>query len=83
MDDTELPSNKIFGNTIQDVKNENKNLDHPIKKCHFLEGKYFTVIDESIVEQLNFFWSEISELYFQQEVTEDGCIILRPYKMSD
>jgi len=54
-----------------------------VKKLHFLEGKYFVVIDKLIVQQLNFSQSEASELYFQQEGAGDGCIILRPYKMSD
>jgi len=76
-----LPSKKVFRNPTDNVKN--KDLDLPIKKLHFLEGKYFVVIDKSIVQKLNFFQDEVSELYFQQEAAGDSCIILRPYKIGD
>jgi len=74
-----LPSKKIFRNRTDNVKNID--LDLPIKKLHFLEGKYFMVIDKSIVRKLNFFQDEDSELYFQQETAGDSSIILRPYKI--
>jgi hypothetical protein len=63
------------------AQSEVKNLEQPIKKCHFLEGKYFIVIDKSIVEQLNFSNQEDTELYFQQEISEQGSIIMRLHKM--
>ena len=75
--DGELTSNNIFGGMISN--DNNKNQDLPIKKCHYLEGKYFIVIDHTIAERLNFYRCDITRLYFQQELNED-CIILRPYK---
>jgi hypothetical protein len=81
MDYTELPSNKIFGYAGEHIKK--KDPDLPIKKCHYLEGKYFIVIDKSIIEQLGFSRYENTELYFHEEVTKDGSIILRPYKLRE
>ena len=81
MDDIVHCSNKTFGKNTDNVKN--KQFEYPIKKCHILEGKHFIVIDKSITEKLNFFNSENKEFYFQQEVTEDSCILLRPFKMSE
>lgn len=51
----------------------------PVRKCHFLDKKYFVVIDNSIIERINVF--DTHNLYFKQELNEDGCVILRPYKM--
>lgn len=81
MDDIDGSSNKTFGESIHKVKN--KNLEHPIKKLHFLEGKPFIIIHKSIAEKLNFFDPGNTELYFEQELTEDGCIILRQFKMRE
>ncbi len=61
------------------LKNSDGTYDNPIKKFHLLEGKHFVVIDESIIERLDF--SENDELYFEQAVTQEGNIILRPYKL--
>jgi hypothetical protein len=55
---------------------------HPIKKCHILEGKYFIVLDESIVQKLQFSNVDNSELYFQQEFNQDGFITLRQYRFN-
>jgi len=76
MDDIDRSSNKSFSISTGKAKNGLC----PIKKCHYLEGKYFTVFDISIVEKLGIF---NDELYFYQELTDDGCIILRPYKVSE
>ena len=81
MNDIDYSGNKTFGKNTNNVKN--KDLGYPIKKCHLLEGKHFIVIDKTITEKLNYFDTEDMELYFQQEVSEDGCIILRPFKMSE
>jgi hypothetical protein len=81
MDHTELPCNKIFGYAEEHIKNKVPGL--PIKKCHYLEGKYFIVIDKSIIEQLGFSGYKNTELYFHEEVTNDGSIILRPYKLRE
>ena len=55
---------------------------HPIKKCHLLEGKHFVVLDESIIQKLKFSDNDDSELYFQQEFTQDGCITLRQFRLN-
>ncbi|MGI0023038.1 MAG: hypothetical protein ACRD9Q_09280, partial [Nitrososphaeraceae archaeon] len=81
MDEVDHCCNKTFGKNTNYVKH--KDFEYPIKKCHILEGKHFIVIDDSITEKLNFFDSENKDLYFQQEVTDDDCIILRPFKMSE
>jgi len=63
--------------------NNNKNTESsgsPIKKCHCLEGKHFVVFDESILQKAGII---DDELYFLQEITDDGCIILRPYRLKD
>jgi hypothetical protein len=49
-----------------------------IKKCHFLEGKYFVVIHESIADRMNL--SENSS-YFIQEMGKDGTLIFRHVKL--
>ena len=80
MNDIELPTNKI---SVNNEGNEGIKENHPIKQCHFLQNKWFIVIDESITKQLKFYDAGYKELYFQQEVTEADCIILRPFKMSE
>jgi hypothetical protein len=77
MNDIEPPGDKEH--EYSTAKSKVKNLK-PIKKCHYLEGKYFIVIDKSIVEQLNFSNREDTELYFQQEISEQGSIIMRLHK---
>jgi len=81
MDDKEQPGNKICADGVH--LTETSDLVIPIKKVHFLEGKYFIVIDETIREKLKFSDNENKELYFQEEVIDDGCIILRPFKMGE
>lgn len=81
MVDTKKPSNKIFGKAAGSVKN--KRLGNPIKPLYYLVGKHFIVIDESIANELNFSSSENMELYFQQEITNEDCIILRPFKVGE
>ena len=56
---------------------------YPIKKCHRLDGKYFVVLDESIVQRLQYSEVDDSELYFQQELTKDGCITLRQFRLQN
>jgi len=81
MDVKEQLSNKIYVKRHPITKNSN--LRNPIKRLYFLEGKHFIIIDKSITDKLNFSDTENNELYFQQEVTEDHCIILRPFKLSE
>jgi len=81
MNDREHLGNKTFGYEVHIDKNDD--LGNPIKRVYFLEGKYFTVIDKSITEKLRFSDIENKELYFQQELTDDECIILRRFKMSE
>ena len=81
MGDIDQSSNKTFGKKID--SNKNKDIEYPIKKLHLLEEKHFIVIDRSIAQRLSFFDPENTELYFQQELTEDDCIILRPFKMRE
>ena len=81
MDDKEQLSNKIYGTGAHIVKN--RDFRNPIRRIYFLEGKQFIIIDKSIAEKLNFSDPENKELYFEQEATEDGCIILRPFKLSE
>lgn len=61
-----LQNNKI-------TMKENLDVKTPIRQLHHLEGKYFIVLDKSIVERLNLL-DEI--IYFSQEATPDGKIIL-------
>jgi hypothetical protein len=67
--DTEnnLQNNKISNSEIMDAQN-------PIKQLHYVDGKYFIVLDNSIIESLKLLDENI---YFSQEVTTDGRIILR------
>lgn len=76
MDDIDNSTNKTFV-SIDGAKNNN----HPIKKCHFLDGKYFIVIDNSIVEKLTSSGIDEMELYFQQELTKNGSLILHPFRI--
>ena len=80
MDDIDKSSNKTFGTAGGNVENK---YGYPIHKCHFLEGKYFVVIDGSIVEQLNFSSSRNTELYFEQEITKEDCIVLHPLNIGE
>ncbi len=77
MDDTEQLHNKTFvGNADDPHKKEKTN--HVTKKCHVLDGKYFIVIDKSIVDKL---YLSGDNNYFYQELTEDRAIVLRLFKM--
>jgi hypothetical protein len=80
LDDIIKPNTKTFGKRIEG--DENNSIEFPIKRIHHLDGKHLIVIDKSIAQKLNFFDAENAELYFQQELTEDSCIILRPFKVS-
>jgi len=68
-----LQNNKI-------TMKENLDVKTPIRQLHHLEGKYFIVLDISIVERLNLL-DEI--IYFSQEETPDGKIILQPVRCRD
>ena len=68
-----LQNNKI---TIK----ENLDVKTPIRQLHHLEDKYFIVLDKSIVERLNLL-DEI--IYFSQEATPDGKIILQLVRCRD
>ena len=51
MDDIVKSSNKHFVavKDNQDNSSDTYSLNkHPIKKCHFLDGKFFVVIDNSV-----------------------------------
>jgi hypothetical protein len=64
-------------NNLQDNKINNKeNLDVqiPIKQLHYLDGKYFIVLDKSIIDSLKLLDDDV---YFSQEATTDGRIILQ------
>jgi hypothetical protein len=81
MNDLDLADSKEQGHSATQFKTTDSDL--PIKKCYYLEGKYFIVIDKTIAELLNFSAYENTELYFQQEVINGDCIVLRPYKMRE
>ena len=81
MNDTDRPDMEEQDHSV--TKPKVKDLELPIKKCHYLEGKYFIVIDKSIVEKLCFSNYEDTEIYFQQGISEQGSIILRPHKMRE
>ena len=59
---------------------ENLDVETPIKQLHYLDGKYFIVLDESIIERLKLIEDTN---YFSQEVTPDGRIILKAIKYGD
>ncbi len=56
------------------------NTTYPIKKCHYFAGKFFVVIEQSIIEKIR---PENDDLYFCQQMTKDGCIIFRPYVLKE
>lgn len=62
------PINPVHKNHITDAE---------VKRCHFLAGKHFIVFADSIVEKIGI---TDEEFYFHQELSDDGCIILRPYR---
>ena len=53
---------------------ENLNVQKPIKQLYHLNGKYFIVLDESIIDELKLL---DDTNYFFQEATADGRIILQ------
>lgn len=65
---------KYVNNYNVTEQRENK---YKIKKCHFFDGKYFVVIDKSIMDRLKLFKPQGADIFFQQELTDDHCIILR------
>ena len=76
MDDINKPRIKNFAKDTEDLSNKtDTNNKAPIKKCHFLDEKYFIVIDKSVIDTLGLVDDNI---YFRQEVTEDGILLLRP-----
>ena len=79
MNDTDNSNKKAFG--AKGSRLEDK-LENPIKKCHLLDGKYFIVIDQSIVEKVMSSGFDDTELYFQQELTKDGSLVLHPFKIA-
>ena len=62
------------------ITKENWNTKTPIKQLHHLDGKYFIVLDESIIERLELL---DDNNYFQQETTTDGRIILKKVSCRD
>lgn len=78
MDDVINCNTKTFGTKKEHVKIDNG--ENPIKQVYGLDGKFLIVIDKSIAEYLKFD-TEKTELFFRQEATEDGCIILSPLKL--
>ena len=53
---------------------ENLNVQKPIRQLYHLNGKYFIVLDESIIDELKLL---DDTNYFFQEATADGRIILQ------
>ncbi len=81
MDEVIHSNRKTFGKRNESVKTGEA--EHPVKRIHLLDGKYFIIIDRSIAEDLKFVDTDNTELYFRQEVTDDGCIILSPFRIRD
>jgi hypothetical protein len=81
MDDISKSSNKHFAKDTEEYCDRaDTNNEHPIKKCHFLDGKYFIVIDKSIIDGL---YSSADNIYFSQELTKDRVLLLRPIQFKD
>jgi hypothetical protein len=76
MNDNDNSNNKTF--RVRDGAETNH--QNPIKKCHILDGKYFVLIDWSIIEKLKLLGIDETELYFQQELKQ-GSIILHPLEI--
>jgi hypothetical protein len=51
--------------------------DHIIKPIIIIGTQTVTIIDSKVVKKLNFNEST----YFQQQITDDGCILLKPIKL--
>jgi hypothetical protein len=51
--------------------------DRIIKPVIIIGNQTVTIIDTNIVKKLKFDEST----YFQQQITEDGCILLKPIKL--
>jgi hypothetical protein len=69
-----------YSDSIPRNEIDNFSVKNPIKKLHYLEEKYFIVIDISVARRLKFSESNIAGLYFEEVISED-CIILRPFKL--
>ena len=68
-------------NNLQDNKisnKENLEIPNPIKQLHHLDGKYFIILDKSIIDSLKLLDEDI---YFSQEAMKDGRIMLRPVSL--
>ena len=63
---------------MSESNTENNETSYPIHKLHCLDGKHFVVIDKSLIERLGMV--NDSELYFQQELTQDNSIELRIFR---
>jgi hypothetical protein len=57
--------------------NINSTQDDIIKPLITIGTQTVTIIDKKIVKKLNF----DKNTYFQQQITEDGCILLKPIKL--
>ena len=77
VDDMQYLDNKNSEKRSVNLKNNDVS-EYPIKKCHYLEGKYFVVIDKSIMDKLGL--SDEFDIYFYQEINGEGSIVLRLYK---
>jgi hypothetical protein len=62
------------------ITTEYRDVANPIKQLHYLDGKYFIVLDKSIIDKLNLL---DSDNYFSQEATTDGLIILQLVRCMD
>jgi hypothetical protein len=79
MDDISKSRIKNFAKDTEDLNNKTDTSNNAsIKKCHFLDEKYFIVIDKSVIDTLGLLDDNI---YFRQEVTEDGILLLRPLQL--
>jgi hypothetical protein len=56
------------------------NMNDHMRQLHYLAGKHFIVIDDSIIKRLGIDKQKNNTLYFQQELTKEGTISLRQVK---
>jgi len=57
--------------------NINSTQDDIIKPLITIGTQTVTIIDKEIVKKLNF----DENTYFQQKITDDGCLLLKPIKL--
>lgn len=85
MGNNKEPDNKSF---VRDTDYYNSD-EIIVKKCHTLDGKYFIVIDESIIKKIKSTKLDESKIvenedyYFNQELKPDGSIVLSPINLGD